>query len=219
MARGAASGGRLTAGGAKQVFSAAETTGAKIRVSRQLRRIDADKLDDFSGSQKQRLGELLLRHGGAAERLIQELDAATVRRLAESDTDLDRVVRNYDGLSSTRQQRFVELLKDDDLGGSWLRVVGDEEIGPTAIRRVLNQIDRDIDSHNIQQFRTARRVNDQEFRDGLEDPYDPGTVIVEFATDTNERFVRVHHSGNKVGGFMMREREISGLTATEIKSK
>lgn len=98
-------------------------------------------------------------------------------------------------------------------------MVGDEKIGPSAVRKTIDRIDAEIvGKHHIDRFRTASEVN-REFPTEFEDPYRRGSIVAKFTTDTSDSFVRVHQSGSQVGAFVMRESEIVGLGPQEIQRK
>ncbi|MCT6869898.1 MAG: hypothetical protein M3Z80_08130, partial [Apibacter sp.] len=66
---------------------------------------------------------------------------------------------------------------------------------------------------------TTAEATNASFPKEYEPPYKPGTKVTEFTTTKPEVFVRVHGSSNKVGGWVMSESAVRGLSPAEIQAK
>lgn len=64
---------------------------------------------------------------------------------------------------------------------------------------------------------STSQVNNTFKSKGWKSPYKAGTTTVERITSKNSNFVRVHRANNMEGDWIMRRKDISGLTPAEIK--
>jgi hypothetical protein len=155
----------------------------------------------------------LLRHlsdTSEGHRLVNSLGADDTARVLRADNP-SAVFRTYEQLSTNRGE-FIRLLRDEDVGSSLMRVVGDERIGvgnvETALKRIQTVENR---GHETLRVKTARKANE----DNDVPPHKKGTIVVEYKIQNPEEFVRVYGGDDPQGGWLMKESELDELSNRE----
>jgi len=182
------------------------------------------KVDDLDGTQQRRAKQLIAETDGAGVKLVDELDDDTLRRvLGDSDidaADLSRATRKYGELDGENARVFREFLKDDTLRDSWIRVAGSPETSQAAVRTALVRVRNVEGKTDVQRFRKASDVNDQERYSGMEDPYTDETIVIDTQVQGKTKFARVHGESNQARSWLFESRDdIKGLTRPEIQEK
>lgn len=73
-------------------------------------------------------------------------------------------------------------------------------------------------NHKIRDVLPAETVNAR-FPSDYQPPFQAGTHVVDFTTREDSKWVRVHHSSNEVGPWVMRKTSLEGLSAEQIQGK
>lgn len=207
---------RLMAGGGRDIDLPYQTAGKNAKAVKRLDEVDSQVLDRLDSDQRTELLRVVSEHDDGV-RLVNDLGPEATQRLLRSD-QAPGVLRTYTQLPS-HKDRFATILRNDEASPSWIRVISDEKIGTGDVRSALTRIEsQGLEADQITQFRTARDVN-RGFRDDWQPPYEQGTIVTRFAPETDQTFVRVHQRNNQVGGFVMRESQIRGLSPVEIENK
>ena len=146
-------------------------------------------------------------------------ETSDVRRVVDEKINLDQLAIHYDELSSQKlRQQFIDYVEDDKLGPSWIDVVSNERINTDAVETAIRRADRLPEGDDINKFRTARDVN-AEYKKSIEDPYASNSIVIEYETNSQQVFSRVHGEDNQARAWMFRdESQITGLAKSEIKN-
>lgn len=133
----------------------------------------------------------------------------------------DRVSKSLSRLDgSDLREQYQRLLshQDSNVRNSWLRQSGRADLRSNAFEKALKRVQAVKDSgHRIKQFRSAKEAN--EILGYENPPFTSRTIVGEFDSKNKDVFARVHREGNQAKGFMMREKEIRGLSKHQIEDK
>ncbi|MFA9502905.1 VWA domain-containing protein [Natrinema sp. H-ect1] len=213
FSRGLSTGIGVTKKTGERILSPVPTVGKQYQVSKLLSRhdIDGGKLNRYSPDEQRKVGEFTNRYGDEGAEIASE-GGPVFQQIAASDTldaaTTDRIVRAYD-------QRIID---EDDIQRI-ARGLDEGDIDQEAIHRALGQATNlDQNGHAIERLRAADEVN-AEYPSNYDDPYASGTIAVEYVTETEEKFVRVHRESNQVRSWTMRRHQIEGLEPVEIQEK
>ena len=213
FSRGLSTGIGVTKKTGERILSPVPTVGKQYRMSKLLNRqnIDGEKLDHYSSDEQRKIGEFTNRHGDSGAEIATE-GGPVFQQIVATDTldaaTTDQLVRAYD----------QHIIDEDDIQRI-ARGLDEGDIDQQAVETVLVRTNNiEANGHSVDRIRTAHEVNG-EYGPDYQDPYAPGTLTMEYTTQSQEQFVRVHGSDNQARAWMMQEHEIEGLTADEIKEK
>ncbi len=85
--------------------------------------------------------------------------------------------------------------------------------------KMLKYFDRALDGLKAARTVNAGSINRMLLKLGMKAPYNEAFKVFEGTTKVDTKFVRVHGTDNKVGKWIMDEREILGLSPQQIKDK
>ncbi len=197
----------------QQLLNPIRTTAAQYHVAKILDRndIDGSELSSRSADERRQIGEYTSRHGDDGARVAADAgpefrDIVATGALDAATTD--RLIRAYDrgSIDADDIQRIARGLEDGTVSQNAIE---------TALTRINNV---EANGNSIDQVRAAEKVN-SEYGPDYQDPYASETLVVEYTTQSQDRFVRVHGSDNQERAWMMREHEIDGLDSSQIQKK
>ncbi len=145
--------------------------------------------------------------------------------LGDSDigaSDLSRVAQKYDKLDSGKRAQSRELLADDGLRESWVRVVSNQGVGSESVKYGLDSVERIQESASIDNFYLGRRVQEQEYPPSWDDVYPEQSIVTEFTLTDNVEFYRMYTEGgnSKAGRFLLRSTDdITTMSTTELQAR
>ncbi len=145
------------------------------------------------------------------------LDSVAEVNSKVDDLDAEAFARKYNKLEEDNEQQFRELAKNDEYGESWTRTVSSDEINKDDIEVALTRVGNvGNEGHDVSDFRTAKEANSMSDHEGNQDPHMPGSIVVEFEIDSQDRFVRLHNADRgPAGRWMMRPSEFNSFDSKE----
>ena len=173
------------------------TAGKNVRAVDRLGAVDDRILSDLNPSQTQQLGRHLAdsSDGSAATQLVNDLGPETTSSILRSDSDFAQVLRNHNQLPDHQRNRFANLLRDEDVGQSWLRVVSDENIATGEVRRAIERSNRVSNDGQIMNFRTGEEVNAplrERYGDDFQPVHKPDSIVIDYQLTEDVTYYRVY---------------------------
>jgi len=114
--------------------------------------LDSDELagavrsyDSLEGATSHYARDLLDETGEDGVQLLDEVDDSSLQKVLDSDAiesdELVAATRKYGDLDGDKRSQFRELLADDDLRDSWVKVAGSEDISLDETKLALDRVD------------------------------------------------------------------------------
>ena len=182
------------------------TAGKEAAAVKRVAQVDSAVLTRLSDAQRAELIQVVGQYEDGA-RLVNQLGPEDTQTILRSDANFDRVVRNSDGLPSQQQNRYANLLRDEDVGQSWLRVVSDDSIHAGEVSRAIERTDEVSTFGRVTDFRTGRQVQRAEYPNDWAQVDKADSIVTEYTLTEQTPFYRLYTEGtqqNPWGHFTMR---------------
>ena len=149
-----------------------------------------------------------------------------MRELLDSDAiesdDLVEATRKYGDLDGDKRSQFRELLADDDLRDSWVRVVSKDAVDIDSVKYGLDSVEQIEESASVDEFYIGRKVQEQEYPSSWDDVYPKNSIVTEYTLTDDVEFYRMYTKGgnDKAGRFLLGSTDdITTMSPTELQGK
>ena len=160
------------------------------------------RYNDLGAADQRAFGQIVRAGGDEAVEGAAKVDDAGFQTVMRADVDAGARAKNFRHfakLGHSKRSTFEQLLRDDDLAGSWIRSVGADGTDLKGTRVALRRADEIDDAHTILEFESAKQANTRYIREhgpGSDGPHRDGGIVMKYETGETQTLYRLWDEDN-----------------------